>query len=93
MSDKMKELQESLAREEKLRKELEDSSTKLLEEKNQLFTTLESAKGQLSDAEERLAKLQSQKNDADRQLTVRRMNYIINSKVEIELLGAQRPSC
>jgi len=93
MNDKMKELQESLAREEKLRKELEDSSTKLLEEKNQLFTTLESAKGQLSDAEERLAKLQSQKNDADRQLTVRRMNYIINSKMEIEFLGAQRPSC
>lgn len=93
MSDKMKDIQESLAREEKLRKELEDSSTKLLEEKNQLFTTLESTKGQLSEAEERLAKLQSQKNDADRQLTVRRMNYIINSKVEIELLGAQRPSC
>ena len=93
MSDKMKELQESLAREEKLRKELEDSSTKLLEEKNQLFTTLESTKGQLSEAEERLAKLQSQKNDADRQLTVRRMNYIINSKMEIEFLGAQRPSC
>jgi len=93
MNDKMKDIQESLAREEKLRKELEDSSTKLLEEKNQLFTTLESTKGQLSEAEERLAKLQSQKNDADRQLTVRRMNYIINSKVEIELLGAQRPSC
>ena len=93
MNDKMKDIQESLAREEKLRKELEDSSTKLLEEKNQLFTTLESTKGQLSEAEERLAKLQSQKNDADRQLTVRRMNYIINSKMEIEFLGAQRPSC
>ena len=92
MNDKMKELQENLAREEKLRKELEDSSTKLLEEKNQLFTTLESTKGQLSDAEERLAKLQSQKNDADRQLTVRRINYN-DSKMEIELLGAQRPSC
>ena len=92
MNDKMKELQENLAREEKLRKELEDSSTKLLEEKNQLFTTLESTKGQLSDAEERLAKLQSQKTDADRQLTVRRINYI-DSKMESELLGAQRPSC
>ena len=91
MNDKMKELQENLAREEKLRKELEDSSTKLLEEKNQLFTTLESTKGQLSDAEERLAKLQSQKNDADRQLTVRRINYI-DSKMKSELLGAQRPS-
>ena len=92
MNEKMKDIQESLAREEKLRKELEESSTKLLEEKNQLFTTLESTKGQLSDAEERLAKLQSQKNDADRQLTVRRINYI-DSKMESELLGAQRPSC
>ena len=91
MNEKMKDIQDSLAREEKLRKELEESSTKLLEEKNQLFTTLESTKGQLSDAEERLAKLQSQKNDADRQLTVRRINYN-DSKMEIELLGAQRPS-
>ena len=91
MNEKMKDVQDSLAREEKLRKELEDSSTKLLEEKNQLFTTLESTKGQLSDAEERLAKLQSQKNDADRQLTVRRINYN-DSKMESELLGAQRPS-
>ena len=93
MNDKMKDIQDSLAREEKLRKELEDSSTKLLEEKNQLFTTLESTKGQLSEAEERLAKLQSQKNDADRQLTVRRIKLYIDSKMEIELLGAQRPSC
>ena len=92
MNEKMKDVQESLAREEKLRKELEESSTKLLEEKNQLFTTLESTKGQLSDAEERLAKLQSQKNDADRQLTVRRINYN-DSKMENELLGTQRPSC
>ena len=92
MNEKMKDVQETLAREEKLRKELEESSTKLLEEKNQLFTTLESTKGQLSEAEERLAKLQSQKNDADRQLTVRRINYN-DSKMENELLGAQRPSC
>uniref|UniRef100_A0A183FJV6 Myosin-3 n=1 Tax=Heligmosomoides polygyrus TaxID=6339 RepID=A0A183FJV6_HELPZ len=69
VSEKMKQLEEALAREEKLRKELEDSSTKLLEEKNALFTNLESAKGQLSDAEERLSKLQSLKADADRQLS------------------------
>ena len=92
MNEKMKDVQDSLAREEKLRKELEESSTKLLEEKNQLFTTLESTKGQLSEAEERLAKLQSQKNDADRQLAVRRINYN-DSKMESELLGAQRPPC
>ncbi|WKX94490.1 hypothetical protein Q1695_011624 [Nippostrongylus brasiliensis] len=68
MNDKMKQLEESLAKEEKLRKELEDSSTKLLEEKNSLFTNLESTKSQLSEAEERLAKLQSLKGDADKQL-------------------------
>ncbi|VDM65006.1 unnamed protein product [Strongylus vulgaris] len=68
INEKVKQLEESLAREEKLRKELEDSSTKLLEEKNNLFTNLESTKGQLSDAEERLAKLQSLKGDADKQL-------------------------
>lgn len=70
INDKVKQLEECLAKEEKLRKELEDSSTKLLEEKNSLFTNLESTKGQLSDAEERLAKLQSLKSDADKQLSV-----------------------
>ncbi|KAL6736890.1 hypothetical protein Aduo_007192 [Ancylostoma duodenale] len=69
INDKVKQLEESLAKEEKLRKELEDSSTKLLEEKNSLFTSLESTKGQLSEAEERLAKLQALKGDADKQLS------------------------
>ncbi|EPB79755.1 myosin head [Ancylostoma ceylanicum] len=69
INDKVKQLEESLAKEEKLRKELEDSSTKLLEEKNSLFTNLESTKGQLSEAEERLAKLQALKGDADKQLS------------------------
>ncbi|XGW09174.1 hypothetical protein V3C99_011464 [Haemonchus contortus] len=68
INEKVKQLEEALAKEEKLRKELEDNSTKLLEEKNGLFTNLESTKGQLSEAEERLAKLQAQKTDADRQL-------------------------
>ncbi|KAI1711889.1 myosin head (motor domain) domain-containing protein [Ditylenchus destructor] len=63
-----KELEENLQKEEKLRKELEDQSAKLVEEKNGLFQNLESAKGQLSEAEDRLGKLQSQKNEIDRQL-------------------------
>lgn len=70
MSEKMKELEEKLEKEEKLRKELEDQSVKLIEEKNNLFQSLEGAKGQLSDSEDRLNKLQSQKNDLDRQLNV-----------------------
>ncbi|VDM57013.1 unnamed protein product [Angiostrongylus costaricensis] len=68
INEKVKQLEESLAKEEKLRKELEDNSTKLLEEKNNLFSNLENTKGQLSDAEERLAKLQALKTDADKQL-------------------------
>ncbi|KAF1769637.1 hypothetical protein GCK72_001454 [Caenorhabditis remanei] len=68
INDKVKALEESLAKEEKLRKELEESSAKLVEEKTSLFTNLESAKTQLSDAEERLAKLESQQKDASKQL-------------------------
>uniref|UniRef100_A0A8R1HU94 Uncharacterized protein n=1 Tax=Caenorhabditis japonica TaxID=281687 RepID=A0A8R1HU94_CAEJA len=69
INDKVKALEESLAKEEKLRKDLEESSAKLVEEKTQLFTNLESTKGQLSDAEERLAKLESQQKDASKQLS------------------------
>ena len=68
LGDKMKQLEEALAKEEKLRKELEEQSTKLLEEKNNLFTTLEGAKQSLSETEEKLAKLGSLKGDADKQL-------------------------
>ncbi|KHJ96159.1 myosin head [Oesophagostomum dentatum] len=68
INEKVKSLEEDLAKEEKLRKELEDNSTKLLEEKNNLFSQLESTKGQLSEAEERLAKLNALKGDADKQL-------------------------
>uniref|UniRef100_A0A915CQN1 Myosin-3 n=1 Tax=Ditylenchus dipsaci TaxID=166011 RepID=A0A915CQN1_9BILA len=68
MGDRIKELEENLAKEEKLRKELEDQSAKLVEEKNGLFTNLETAKGQLSESEDKLGKLQTQKNDLDRQM-------------------------
>ncbi|CAD6189768.1 unnamed protein product [Caenorhabditis auriculariae] len=68
INDKVKALEESLAKEEKLRKELEESSAKLVEEKTSLFTNLESTKTQLSEAEERLQKLTSLKGDADKQL-------------------------
>lgn len=70
MNERIKELEDNLSKEEKLRKELEEQSAKLVEEKNGLFQNFETAKGQLSDAEDRLGKLQSQKNDLDRQMNV-----------------------
>ena len=95
IAGKIKELEEELAKEQAARKDFEEKSTKLAEEKNSLFTeyvrplfwgranpkcvamnfailSLESTKGQLSDSEDRLAKLQAQKNDLDRELAVRR---------------------
>ncbi|KAK0404980.1 hypothetical protein QR680_017737 [Steinernema hermaphroditum] len=68
LSGEIGQLRENLAKEEKLRKELEETSTKLLEEKNGLFTNLENTKGQLSETEERLAKLEALKRDLDKQL-------------------------
>lgn len=68
IAGKIKELEDALTKEQQLRKEAEDQGTKLLEEKNQLFSTLETTKASLSDAEDRLGKLQSQKNELDREL-------------------------
>ncbi|CAD5211296.1 unnamed protein product [Bursaphelenchus okinawaensis] len=68
LGDKMKELEDALAKEQQLRKEAEEQGAKLVEEKNQLFTNLESTKTQLSESEDKLSKLTSQKNDLDRQL-------------------------
>lgn len=61
MEQRIKELEENLQKEEKLRKELEDQSAKLVEEKNGLFQNLESAKGQLSEAEDRLGLVKNTK--------------------------------
>jgi myosin heavy subunit len=68
LNSKITELEESLSKEEKLRKELEGNNTKLLEEKNALFQQLEGSKGNNAEAEERLQKLNAQKNDLDKQL-------------------------
>jgi flagellar motility protein MotE (MotC chaperone) len=70
IAGKIQELEEALAKEQQLRKEAEDQGVKLLEEKNQLFSNLETTKASLSDAEDRLGKLQSQKNELDRELAV-----------------------
>lgn len=60
----------ALEKEEKARKELEALNSKLLQEKQQLLSSLEGEKGELSSISERAAKLQAQKNDLDLQLQV-----------------------
>uniref|UniRef100_A0A7E4ZQZ6 Myosin-3 n=1 Tax=Panagrellus redivivus TaxID=6233 RepID=A0A7E4ZQZ6_PANRE len=68
IGDKVRQLEEALAKEEALRKELEEANAKLVEEKNGLFANLENSKTGLSDFEEKLNKLNTQKADLDRQL-------------------------
>lgn len=63
----MQELEEKLAKEEGCRKELETQVAKLVEEKNQLYLSLEKEKAAFNEADERANKLQGQKNDLDRQ--------------------------
>lgn len=61
----------ALEKEEKLRKELEALNSKLLSEKQNLLSSLEGEKGELSSIQERSAKLQAQKADLELQLQVR----------------------
>ncbi len=67
----------ALAKEEKLRKELESLNSKLLQEKQQLLASLEGEKSELSGISERAAKLQAQKNDLDLQLQVSGLFFVI----------------
>ena len=66
VNDKIKALEEDLAKSEGARKELEGQVANLVEEKNSLFTNLEKEKAALSESEEKSNKLQSLKNDLDR---------------------------
>nr|AAA73080.1 unnamed protein product [Brugia malayi] len=68
MNQKIKELEENIANEEKARKELESNSTKLLEERNNVFNELEAAKAQLSDVDDRLNRLSTLKTDVEKQI-------------------------
>ncbi|VDM97049.1 unnamed protein product, partial [Thelazia callipaeda] len=68
MNEQIKKLEESIANEEKARKELETKSTILLEERNNVFNELEAAKAQLSDADDRLNRLSILKTDVDKQI-------------------------
>ena len=66
VAGRIKELEDALAKEESLRKELEENNSKLVEEKNGLFQNLESTKTNLSETENKLSSLQTQKSDLDR---------------------------
>ncbi|KAI1301484.1 Myosin heavy chain, muscle [Halotydeus destructor] len=68
LEDKLKKTTEDLEKEQKLRKDLEGQNVKLLQEKNDLFTTLESERGGSGDLEERLQRCVAQKGDLELQL-------------------------
>ncbi|KAK6058401.1 myosin head [Cooperia oncophora] len=68
LSDKIKQLEEAIAKGEDNRKELEAQVAGLIEEKNALFLNLEKEKANLQDAEERNQKLAALKADLDKQL-------------------------
>ncbi|XP_055686240.1 myosin heavy chain, muscle isoform X18 [Lutzomyia longipalpis] len=68
LEEKAKKAEEAFAKEEKLRKELETLNSKLLAEKTALLDSLSGEKGQLSEFQEKCAKLTAQKNDLDNQL-------------------------
>ncbi|KAK5974009.1 Myosin heavy chain [Trichostrongylus colubriformis] len=68
LSDKIKALEEAIAKGDDNRKKLEAQVAGLIEEKNALFLNLEKEKANLQDAEERNQKLSALKADLDKQL-------------------------
>lgn len=76
LEEKATKAQAAFEREEKLRKELESLNSKLLAEKTALLESLSGEKGQLSEYQEKSAKLAAQKNDLDNQLRVSRRKFL-----------------
>lgn len=70
MEEKARKYQEAFEREEKMRIELEELNTKLLEEKTNLLKGLDSEKGALAEYQEKALKLGAQKADLESQLSV-----------------------
>lgn len=70
LEEKAQKAQEAFEKEEKLRKELEGLNAKLLEEKTALLASIEGKEGNLSEVQERAAKLNAQKADLEIQLRV-----------------------
>ncbi|GFY55713.1 myosin heavy chain, muscle [Trichonephila inaurata madagascariensis] len=69
LEEKLKAEHEALLKEEKVRKELETTNVKLLQEKNDLFLQLEAERTGFGDLEERLNRALAQKADLASQLT------------------------
>ncbi|KAK4873785.1 hypothetical protein RN001_013145 [Aquatica leii] len=69
LEEKAAKAQEAFEREEKAKKELEALYAKLLAEKTDLLSQLDSEKGSLGDIQERANKLQAQKSDLESQLS------------------------
>ena len=78
MEEKARKYQEAFEREEKMRIELEELNTKLLEEKTNLLKGLDSEKGMLSEYQEKALKLGAQKADLESQLAVSSINLLFN---------------
>ncbi|CAF3855076.1 unnamed protein product [Rotaria sordida] len=68
LEDEYKALKEAFEKEEKLRKDTEESNAKLIKEKNDMYLQLESERANTSGAEERLARLVTQKADLEQQV-------------------------
>lgn len=85
LEEKAAKAQEAFEREEKAKKELEALYAKLLQEKNDLLSMLESEKGSLGDIQERASKLQAQKGDLESQLSVSKIYVLYSSSKRIIL--------
>ncbi|CAF1111435.1 unnamed protein product [Rotaria sp. Silwood1] len=68
LEDEFKALKETLEKEEKLRKELEDNNSKLIREKNEIYLQLETQRNIMGEAEEHLTRLATQKSDLEQQI-------------------------
>ena len=70
LQEKAKKFEDSWIREEKMRKELEELNSKLLQEKTDLLKQLDGEKGSLNEYQEKALKLGAQKADLESQLAV-----------------------
>ncbi|CAF3451696.1 unnamed protein product [Rotaria socialis] len=68
LEDEYKALKEAFEKEEKLRKETEESNAKLIKDKNDMYLQLESERTNTAGVEERLSRLVTQKADLEQQI-------------------------
>jgi len=68
LEDDFKALKENFEKEEKIRKEMEETNSKLLREKNELLNQLDSERNGSSEIEERLTRLATEKADLEQQV-------------------------